>query len=151
VLFALELLIAKVLKLLPRLRSLNVEVSIYENRHRALAWIFPRDAPFQLLSSATSIRSLSFPCFHFSSLFMSMCDDAELSFYAMVGSTNIWRPFSSLSRSLSRRSVTSRYVVYPHIPRTHSRFPQLRSHTSRAFAQYMSTQTLRSRHPLQYN
>ena len=65
VLFALELLIAKVLKLLPRLRSLNVEVSVHENRHRALAWIFPRDAPFRLLSFATSIRSLSFPHFHF--------------------------------------------------------------------------------------
>jgi hypothetical protein len=93
VLFALELLIAKVLKLLPRLRSLNVEVSIYENRHRALAWIFPRDAPFRLVSFATSIRSLSFPRFHFSSLLMSTCDDAELGFYAMVGSTKIWPPF----------------------------------------------------------
>ena len=60
VLFALELLIARVLRLLPRLRSLNVEVSIHENRHRALAWIFPRDAPFRLLSFATSIRFLSF-------------------------------------------------------------------------------------------
>lgn len=60
VLFALELLIAKVLRLLPRLRSLNVEVSIHENRHRALAWIFPRDAPFRLLSFSTSIRFLSF-------------------------------------------------------------------------------------------
>jgi hypothetical protein len=56
VLFALELLIAKVLKRLPRLRTLSVEVSIHENRHRALAWIFPRDAPFRLLSFATSIR-----------------------------------------------------------------------------------------------
>ena len=60
VLFALELLIARVLRLLPRLRSLNVEVSIHENRHRALAWIFPRDAPFRLLSFATSIRPVSF-------------------------------------------------------------------------------------------
>ncbi len=58
VLFALELLIARVLRLLPRLRSLNVEVSTHENRHRALAWIFPRDAPFRLLSFATSIRSV---------------------------------------------------------------------------------------------
>ncbi|KAI9455668.1 hypothetical protein BJY52DRAFT_1279064, partial [Lactarius psammicola] len=56
VLFALELLIAKVLGLLPHLRVLNVEVSIHENRHRALAWIFPRDAPFQLRSFSTSIR-----------------------------------------------------------------------------------------------
>lgn len=61
VLFALELLIAKVLRLLPRLRSLNVEVSIHENRYRALAWIFPRDTPFRLRSFATSIRSVSFP------------------------------------------------------------------------------------------
>ena len=137
VLFALELLIAKVLKLLPRLRSLNVEVSIYENRHRALAWIFPRDAPFRLDSFATSIRSLSFPHVHFPSLFMSTCDDAELGFYAMVGSTKTWPPFSSLNR----KSVTSRYVVYPHIPRTHSRFPHPHSRTSRASAQYMSTQT----------
>ena len=60
VLFALELLIARVLRLLPRLRSLNVEVSIHENRHRALAWIFPGDAPFRLLSFATSIRFMSF-------------------------------------------------------------------------------------------
>ena len=45
VLFALELLMAKVLKRLPQLRSLSVEVSVHENRHRALAWIFPRDAP----------------------------------------------------------------------------------------------------------
>jgi len=56
VLFALELLIYKVLRLLPRLRTLNLEVSIHENRHRALAWIFPRDAPFRLHSFATSIR-----------------------------------------------------------------------------------------------
>ena len=56
VLFALELLMAKVLKRLPRLRSLSVEVSVHENRHRALAWIFPRDAPFRLRSFATSIR-----------------------------------------------------------------------------------------------
>ncbi|KAI0300673.1 hypothetical protein B0F90DRAFT_397693 [Multifurca ochricompacta] len=56
VLFALELLIFKVLRLLPRLRALSVEVSIHENRHRALAWIFPRDAPFRLRSFATSIR-----------------------------------------------------------------------------------------------
>ncbi|KAH9170249.1 hypothetical protein EDB89DRAFT_1335197 [Lactarius sanguifluus] len=55
VLFALELLIAKVLGLLPRLRVLNVEVSVHD-RHRALAWIFPRDAPFQLRSFSTSIR-----------------------------------------------------------------------------------------------
>ncbi|KAI9455670.1 hypothetical protein BJY52DRAFT_1279067, partial [Lactarius psammicola] len=61
VLFALELLIAKVLGLLPRLRVLNVEVSVHENRHRALAWIFPRDAPFQLRSFSTSIRSLAWP------------------------------------------------------------------------------------------
>ena len=60
VLFALELLIARVLRLLPRLRSLNVEVSIHENRHRALAWIFPRDAPFRLVSFATSIRFIFF-------------------------------------------------------------------------------------------
>ena len=56
VLFALELLIAKVLRRLPRLRSLSIEVSVHENRHRALAWIFPRDAPFRLRSFATSIR-----------------------------------------------------------------------------------------------
>jgi hypothetical protein len=74
VLFALELLIAKVLRLLPRLRSLNVEVSIHENRHRALAWIFPRDAPFRLLSFSTSIRSVSsrMPGFSFF-LFQSLC------------------------------------------------------------------------------
>ena len=53
VLFALERLIAKVLRQLPRLRSLSVEV--HENRYRALAWIFPRDAPFRLRSFATSI------------------------------------------------------------------------------------------------
>ena len=50
------MLIARVLRLLPRLCSLNVEVSIYENRHRALAWIFPRDAPFQLTSKIPSNR-----------------------------------------------------------------------------------------------
>lgn len=61
VLFALELLIARVLKLLPRLRALNVEVSIHENRHRALSWTFPRDAPFRLRSFATSIKCVSFP------------------------------------------------------------------------------------------
>ena len=55
VLFSLELLIARVLRLLPRLRSLNVELSIHENRHRPLAWIFPRDAPFRLFSFATSV------------------------------------------------------------------------------------------------
>jgi hypothetical protein len=56
VLFALELLMAKALRLLPRLRTLDVEVSVHENRHRALAWIFPRNAPFRLRSFATSIR-----------------------------------------------------------------------------------------------
>ena len=56
VLFALELLIAKVLRRLLRLRILNVEVSVHENRHRALAWMFPRNAPFRLCSLATSIR-----------------------------------------------------------------------------------------------
>jgi hypothetical protein len=56
VLFALEVLIAKVLCLLPRLRTLIVEVSVHENKHRALAWIFPRDAPFRLRSFETSIR-----------------------------------------------------------------------------------------------
>ncbi|KAI0247345.1 hypothetical protein BJV78DRAFT_945249 [Lactifluus subvellereus] len=56
VLFALELLVYRVLRLLPHLRALNVEVSIHENRQRALAWIFPRDAPFRLRSFSTSIR-----------------------------------------------------------------------------------------------
>ncbi|KAF8258501.1 hypothetical protein EI94DRAFT_1754513 [Lactarius quietus] len=56
VLFALEVLIAKVLGLLPRLRTLIVDVSVHENKHRALAWIFPRDAPFRLRSFETSIR-----------------------------------------------------------------------------------------------
>jgi hypothetical protein len=56
VLFALELLIAKVLRRLPRLRTLNLEVSTHENRHRALAWMFPREAPFRLVSLMTSIR-----------------------------------------------------------------------------------------------
>ena len=56
VLFALELLISKVLGLLPRLRTLIVEVSFHENKNRALAWIFPRDAPFRLRSFETSIR-----------------------------------------------------------------------------------------------
>jgi len=41
VLFALELLIARELRLLPHLRTLNVKVSIHENRHHALSWIFP--------------------------------------------------------------------------------------------------------------
>ena len=59
VLFALELLIAKVLSSLPRLRALDVEVSVHENKHRALAWIFPRDAPFLLRSFETSIRCAS--------------------------------------------------------------------------------------------
>jgi hypothetical protein len=63
VLFALELLIAKVLRRLPRLRALNVEVSVHENRHRALAWMFPRDAPFRLHSLATSIRCVSYRLF----------------------------------------------------------------------------------------
>ena len=68
VLFPLELLIARVLRLLPRLRSLNVEVSIHENKHRALAWIFPRDTPFRLLSFATSMRFILFLPLIFSSL-----------------------------------------------------------------------------------
>ncbi|KAI0298201.1 hypothetical protein BC826DRAFT_1103137 [Russula brevipes] len=45
VLFALEFLMAKVLRLLPRLRTLNVEVSVHENRHRALGRIFPVTPP----------------------------------------------------------------------------------------------------------
>jgi hypothetical protein len=56
VLFALEQLIARVLGQLPRLRTLVVEVSVHENNNRALAWIFPRDAPFRLRSFETSIR-----------------------------------------------------------------------------------------------
>lgn len=62
VLFALEVLIAKVLGSLPRLRALEVEVSVHENKHRALAWIFPRDAPFRLRSFETSIRYCRQPC-----------------------------------------------------------------------------------------
>lgn len=91
VLFALELLIAKVLRLLPRLRTLNVEVSIHENRHRALAWIFPRDAPFRLLSFATSIRSVSFPrgAFSFFLFFASLRVMLTGFCYAMLGSTKI--------------------------------------------------------------
>ena len=64
--FALELLIYKVLRLLPRPRTLNVEVSIHENRHRALAWMFPPGCslPAALLSRrplGTSVStSLSF-------------------------------------------------------------------------------------------
>ena len=79
VLYALELLIAKVLKLLPHLRSLNMEVSIHENRHRALAWIFPRDAPFRLFSFATSIRFSVFSALSFFSLRVMM-----LSWVAML-------------------------------------------------------------------
>ena len=56
VLFALELLIPKVPRQLPWLRSLSIEVSFHKNRHRALAWIFPRDTPFWLRSFVTSIR-----------------------------------------------------------------------------------------------
>ena len=56
VLFALELLIPKVPRWLPWLRSLSIEVSFHKNRHCALAWIFPRDAPFRLRLFATSIR-----------------------------------------------------------------------------------------------
>jgi hypothetical protein len=76
VLFALELLIYKVLRQLPRLRALSVEVSIHENRHRPLAWIFPRDAPFRLRSFATSIRCV----YHLLPPLLcvpSSCEDAE--------------------------------------------------------------------------
>jgi hypothetical protein len=55
-LFALERLIAKVLGMLPHLRTLIVEVSVNEDKNGALAWIFPRDAPFRLRSFETSIR-----------------------------------------------------------------------------------------------
>jgi len=55
VLFALELLIAKVLRRLLQLRSLSIGVSIHKHRHCALAWIFPTDAPFRLSLFATSI------------------------------------------------------------------------------------------------
>ncbi len=51
VLFTLELLIAKVLKLLPRLRALIVGVFIHENRH-----------PFRQRSFAMSIRCMSPVC-----------------------------------------------------------------------------------------
>jgi hypothetical protein len=61
VLFALELLIAKVLRRLPRLRTLNVEMPTHEDGHRALAWVLPRDAPFRLFSFATSIRCILRP------------------------------------------------------------------------------------------
>ena len=46
VFFALELLIAKVLGSLPRLRTRDVGVSVHENKHRTLAWIIPWDTPF---------------------------------------------------------------------------------------------------------
>jgi hypothetical protein len=76
VLFALELLIYKVLRLLPRLRALSVEVSIHENRQRALAWIFPRDAPFRLRSFSTSIRCV----YHLLpplACILALCENAE--------------------------------------------------------------------------
>ena len=41
---------------LPYLCARSVEVSVPENRHRIVMWIFPWDAPFRLLSFATSIR-----------------------------------------------------------------------------------------------
>lgn len=66
VLFALEVLIAKVLCLLPRLHTLIVEVSVHESKHRSLAWIFPRDAPFRLRSFETSIRCVLLHFFFFS-------------------------------------------------------------------------------------
>ncbi|KAI0298206.1 hypothetical protein BC826DRAFT_1174148 [Russula brevipes] len=53
--FALESLIANVLGPLPRLRTLNVEVSVHENC-RALAWIFPPDPLPPARLFATSIR-----------------------------------------------------------------------------------------------
>jgi hypothetical protein len=62
-LFPLELIIAKVLELLPRLRSFSVEVSIHENRHRALAWIYPKDAHFRLLPSQLPSGLSLFPSF----------------------------------------------------------------------------------------
>ena len=88
--FALEPLIAKVLKLLPRLRSLNVEVSIYEMRPRVD------------ISKRRPLSAALFRDFHQVSIFSPLlfffptCDDAQLSFYAMVGSTNT--VFGGLSR-----------------------------------------------------
>lgn len=45
VLFVLDLLIAEVPRGPPRSRPLSVEVSVHENKHRALEWIFAGDAP----------------------------------------------------------------------------------------------------------
>jgi hypothetical protein len=77
-LFALERLIYKVLRLLPRLRALSVEVSIHENRHRRLAWIFPLDTSFRLRSFATSIRCVFIIFFSAPPrMRSSVCKDAE--------------------------------------------------------------------------
>ena len=45
VLFALKLLIAKVLGSLLHLHMLSMEVAVHENKHCMLAWIFLQDVP----------------------------------------------------------------------------------------------------------
>ncbi|KAF8258498.1 hypothetical protein EI94DRAFT_1815209 [Lactarius quietus] len=59
VLYALKVLIAKVLKKVLNLRSrlctLIVEVSVDKNKHRTPTWISPSDAPFRLRSFEKSI------------------------------------------------------------------------------------------------
>jgi hypothetical protein len=136
VLFALELLMAKVLKRLPRLRSLSVEVSVHENRHRALAWIFPRDAPFRLRSFATSIRYRNV-IYH---------PLVRGSWMDIIGLTQTWP--RSLSPSL--KSATSRCGVYPHARQIPSRSFPPRSRTSKPSGQFMSIRTPLGRYVLVY-
>ncbi|KAI0262046.1 hypothetical protein BC834DRAFT_829462 [Gloeopeniophorella convolvens] len=55
VLPSLERLISRVLKLLPCLRTLSVELVPYGGRHRSNSWILPQDAPFHLCSLSTCL------------------------------------------------------------------------------------------------
>ena len=99
---------------LPRLRSLRVEVSVRENRHCTIMWIFPRDALFRLRSFATSIRYVLYHVVHQSAVIEWELDD---------------RPRFGRIPCPSQRSVASRCEAYPH------RFLSC-SHTSMPSTQY---------------
>ena len=126
-LFALERLIAKVLGLLPRLRTLIVEVS---NENCALARIFPLDAPFRLRSFDTSIR--------YAWLFCSPLFLRERTLKVLLSDLiRTWQRFSNHNP----RYASSRYAACPYLPRapSHSSLPHCR--TSRPFARCTWAQT----------
>jgi hypothetical protein len=134
VLFALELLMAKVLKRLPRLRSLSVEVSVHEidtapSHGYSLETPHSGSAPSRLPSGTVSSVPRS-----------------SRRRTNILGSTQTW--LLSLSHSL--KSATSRCGVYPHARQIPSHSFHPRSRTSKPSGRFMSIRTPSERYVLVY-